>query len=141
MEIKVVGYGGKVYGDFAHHPTAITTTINGLRGSIAEGKIIAVWEPKSATMINGGHKDGIPAALANADAVVAFHYLEKVKWNVEDYVAQSGIENYCYNTVEPLIEKAVELAQPHDHILIMTNGPLGGAHLKIVEGLKAKFKA
>jgi len=141
MEIKGTVNGVTVYDDFAHHPTAMTTTIRGLKDSLTEGRVIGVWEPKSNTMIRGEHKEGIPGALANADLVVAYHNKDAVKWDVAQYVADSGVENYCYNEVDDLVAKAVELAQPNDHILIMTNGPFGGAHQKILDGLKVKYNA
>lgn len=139
MEIKGTVNDITVYDDFAHHPTAITTTVNGLRNSIKEGRIIAVWEPRSASMINGDHKEGMPKALSNADIAIAYHNKEVVKWDVADYIARSGIENSTHYEIADLIAKAVEIAKPQDHILIMTNGPLGGAHQKILDELKVKF--
>lgn len=141
MEIKGVVNDVTVYDDFAHHPTAITTTINGLKDSLEDGRVIAVWEPRSKSMVNGDHKLGMPEALSHADMAVAYHDKDHVKWEVAEYVAKSGIENYTYEEVQDLVNKAVELAQPNDHILIMTNGPFGGAHQKILDGLKVKYNA
>lgn len=139
MEIKGTVNDITVYDDFAHHPTAITTTINGLKDSLEEGRVIAVWEPKSNSMIHGDHKEGIPGALSHADLAVAYHNIVDVKWPVAEYVAKSGIENYTFEQVTDVVAKTVELAKPNDHILVMTNGPFGGAIAKILEGLEVKF--
>lgn len=140
MEVKGVVNNITVYDDFAHHPDAITTTVNGLRDSLEKGNIIAVWEPKSASMINGDHKEKMPQALASADKVIAYHNKDLVKWNIAEYIAKTGVENYTFEEVQSLVDKAIELANPDDHILIMTNGPLEGAHQRIVDGLTAKYQ-
>ena len=138
MEIKGVVNDITVYDDFAHHPTAMTTTIQGLKNSVENGRVIGVWEPRSNTMIRGEVKDDVPASLANCDIVVAYHNLDVVKWDVADIVNQSGVENYTFNEIEDVAAKAIELAQPGDHLLVMTNGPFGGIHQKLLDGLKTK---
>ena len=141
MEVKGVVNDITVYDDFAHHPTAMTTTINGLKESVKDGRVIAVWEPRSNTMVRGEHKEEISESLSNADIAVAYFDKDSIKWDVEKYVKDSGVETYTYNNVQELVNKTVELAQPKDHILIMTNGPFGGAHKSILDDLTKKYKS
>jgi len=133
MEILNKVNGITLYDDFAHHPTAIESTLLGLRGKVGEEKIIAVLEPRSNTMKMGVHKDTLLPSLAAADK--AFIYMpDEIDWvlDVESY------PTICvFKTMEELIDAIVLAAQPKDHILFMSNGGFGGIHKTVEERLIA----
>lgn len=135
MEIKGVVNDITVYDDFAHHPTAIHTTIEGLRAKVGNQKIHAVLEPRSATMKRGVHKDTLSGSWQLADEVYLYEP-DNLSWSMESITASSKVPATIYNDLQTLIQTVVEQANPGDHILIMSNGGFGGIHSRVLEGLK-----
>ncbi|MBQ0724185.1 MAG: UDP-N-acetylmuramate:L-alanyl-gamma-D-glutamyl-meso-diaminopimelate ligase [Cycloclasticus sp.] len=133
MEVRAMVNGITLYDDFAHHPTAIASTLKGLRGKVGQQRIIAVLEPRSNTMMMGVHKDTLLPSLQAADQ--AFIYLpEKMGWQI-DLEGHAHVQ--CFNKLQSLIEALVMDVKPNDHILFMSNGSFGEIHLT-VEDLLAK---
>lgn len=128
--------GVTVYDDFAHHPTAIETTLAGLRAKVGHEKIIAVIEPRSNTMRMGVHKTQLANATRQADTVLWFQPSD-VEWCLSDVVTQSTAEAKLVNSIEELVEQAAQAAQPGTHIVIMSNGGFGGIHQKLLARLSA----
>lgn len=133
METKGKVNGVTVYDDFAHHPTAIETTLAGLRAKVGQARIIAVLEPRSNTMKLGVMKDALPDSLKLADRV--FCYSANLGWDVA-----AALEPIAHkaSTLDDLAQLAVEIAdmaKSGDHILVMSNGGFGGIHQKILERL------
>lgn len=136
MEIKGTANNITVYDDFAHHPTAIRTTIQGLRQKVGNARILAVLEPRSNTMKLGTMKAELPASLAEADRV--FCYGGGVDWDVAEALAPLGNKLQCRNQLTELVDDIAATAQPGDHILVMSNGSFGGIHQKILTALQQK---
>ncbi len=145
LELRGEVNGVKVYDDFAHHPTAIRTTVNGLRRKVdqhqaAPGapreRILAVFEPRSNTMKLGAMKAQLPWALEEAD--LSFCYSGGLTWNAEEALAPMGAQAVVCNTIDKLVAKVVAAARPGDHILCMSNGGFGGVHGKLLEALSGK---
>jgi UDP-N-acetylmuramate: L-alanyl-gamma-D-glutamyl-meso-diaminopimelate ligase len=136
MEVKGTANRVTVYDDFAHHPTAIFTTIAGLRANIGKARLLAVLEPRSNTMKQGALKDQLAASLAAADQV--FCYSAGLNWDAAAVLAPLGIKAGVSDNLDRLIEQIAAAARPGDHVLIMSNGGFGGIHGKLLERLKAK---
>ncbi len=132
MEIRAEVNGVIIYDDFAHHPTAIQTTVSGLRDHVGQSRIIAVLEPRSNTMKMGVWKDKLANSLMQADAV--FCYSRETDW-IEDALAGLGAKAKCYADMLGLIAAITEIAIPGDHVLIMSNGGFGGIHEKLIDTL------
>ncbi len=126
----------KVYDDFAHHPTAMHTTVNGLRRKVGLERILAVFEPRSNTMKLGTMKAQLPWALEEAD--LAFCHSGGLSWNAEEALAPMGEQAVVANTIDKLVAKVVAAARPGDHILCMSNGGFGGVHDILLAALAAK---
>jgi UDP-N-acetylmuramate: L-alanyl-gamma-D-glutamyl-meso-diaminopimelate ligase len=140
MECRGIVRGIHVYDDFAHHPTAIETTIAGLRRKIQQGggRILAVLEPRSNTMKLGVMKQALPESLSGADLV--FGYGEKsgknaLGWDLSLALTPLGDKAKAFNDLGQLADAVVAAAQDGDHILIMSNGGFGGIHQKILDKL------
>ena len=133
MEVKGCVRGITVYDDFAHHPTAITTTIAGLRQKVGGARIIAVLEPRSNTMKLGSMKAALPGSLAEADQV--FCYGGGVEWDVAAALAPLGGKLHTGNDFDAFVQSILSNAQSGDHILVMSNGGFGGIHQKLLDGL------
>ena len=134
MEIKGVVQGVTVYDDFAHHPTAIATTINGLRQKVGSARILAVLEPRSNTMKMGTMKAALPESLAEADLV--YCYSGGVDWDVATALCPLKNKVQIIKNMPALIETILAEAKSGDHILIMSNGEFGGIHQQLLEGLQ-----
>lgn len=134
MEIRGVERGVTVYDDFAHHPTAIDTTLAGLRAKVGNARIIAVLEPRSNTMKLGVMKAALPGSLQHADLV--FCYGNNLGWDPAEALAPLGAKAKTYNDLTQMTGAIVGTAKPGDHILIMSNGGFGGIHEKILSKLK-----
>jgi UDP-N-acetylmuramate: L-alanyl-gamma-D-glutamyl-meso-diaminopimelate ligase len=134
MEVRGTVNGITVYDDFAHHPTAIDTTVAGLRRKVGNAKILAVLEPRSNTMKLGVMKNALPASLKEADQV--FCYGANLGWDAANALAPLGNKAHVENDLEALIGAIVAVAQPGDHILIMSNGGFGGIHEKLLKQLQ-----
>lgn len=133
MEIKGMVNGVTIYDDFAHHPTAIATTIAGLRQKVGKAKIIAVLEPRSNTMKLGTMKAMLAESLSQADEV--FCYTGGVDWDVQAALKPLADKVHCYAQLDELVIKLVQHARKDSHILIMSNGGFGGIHQKILDKL------
>ncbi len=135
LELKAEVHGIRVYDDFAHHPTAITTTLEGLRGRVGTQRIIALLEPRSNTMRMGVHKDALANSLSGADQVVLYQP-PGLDWSLEDTV--SRLDNArVYDSIDAIVDSVKQDARQGDHILIMSNGAFGGIHNRLVEALSA----
>jgi UDP-N-acetylmuramate: L-alanyl-gamma-D-glutamyl-meso-diaminopimelate ligase len=136
MEIRGVVNGVTVYDDFAHHPTAIDTTVRGLRSRVGKARIIAVLEPRSNTMKLGVHREQLAPALAAADASWLLAPKD-LGWDLSTAVGALGDRAHIAATVEALVQGLTAQARPGDHILVMSNGGFGGLHDKLLASLRA----
>jgi len=134
LELKGQVNGVTVYDDFAHHPTAIELTLGGLRNKVGSDNIIAVLEPRSATMKRGVHKDALAASLAKADQVFLYQP-DSIDWSVKDIASQCHQPADTSANVDELVAKIVSHAQAGSHILVMSNGGFEGIHGKLLEKL------
>jgi UDP-N-acetylmuramate: L-alanyl-gamma-D-glutamyl-meso-diaminopimelate ligase len=124
----------KVYDDFAHHPTAIRTTVNGLRRKVGlTERILAVFEPRSNTMKLGTMKAQLPWSLEEAD--LAFCHQGNLDWDAREALAPMGEKAIVGDTVDALVEAVRREARPGDHVLCMSNGGFGGIHAKLLAAL------
>ncbi|MFT5162568.1 MAG: UDP-N-acetylmuramate: L-alanyl-gamma-D-glutamyl-meso-diaminopimelate ligase [Alteromonadaceae bacterium] len=137
MELKGQVNQIRLYDDFAHHPTAIKTTLAGLREHVGEQRIIAVLEPRSNTMKSGIHKDELAGSVSQADLCVFFEP-DKLPWDFTQMVAQCTIATEVFNDIDKIVACVVEEARPNDHILVMSNGGFGGIHQKLLDALADK---
>jgi len=133
MELRGVVGGIALYDDFAHHPTAIRTTIAGLRRKVGRARILAVLEPRSNTMKLGLMKDALAASLADADA--AFCYAANLGWDAAATLAPLGAKARCHAELDELVADVVREARRGDHVLVMSNGGFGGIHEKLAARL------
>jgi UDP-N-acetylmuramate: L-alanyl-gamma-D-glutamyl-meso-diaminopimelate ligase len=123
-----------IYDDFAHHPTAIRTTINGLRRQVGTARILAVFEPRSNTMKLGAMKSQLPWSLEEAD--LAFCHSGGLDWDAHAAMSSMGDRALVAPTVEEVITQVMQRIRPGDHILCMSNGGFGGIHLKLRDALQ-----
>ena len=137
MELKEKINGINVYDDFAHHPTAIATTLGGLRAKVANKRILAVVDPRSNTMKMGVHKDTLINSVKQADLTI-FHCPLGFDWQL-DLSEQQQLSSL--DSVDKIVEQLVQFAQPDDTILIMSNGGFGGIHEKLIKALKQKWES
>jgi len=133
MENRGSVHGITVYDDFAHHPTAIATTLDGLRQKVGPARILAVLEPRSNTMKLGVMKAALPASLVNADLVYCFD--ANLGWDAAEALAPMGDKARVYNNLDQLVSQLVMDARPGDHVLMMSNGGFGGIHAKLLDTL------
>jgi UDP-N-acetylmuramate: L-alanyl-gamma-D-glutamyl-meso-diaminopimelate ligase len=134
MEIKGKVNNITVYDDFAHHPTAIKTTLAGLRAKVGNERIIAVLEPRSNTMKLGIHKEAIVNALNEADRVFCFEDAD-LNWSMKEMFAEQGKKVDISTEINVLCNKLVKESKANDHILIMSNGGFAGIHQKLLDKL------
>ena len=138
MELRGEVGGIKVYDDFAHHPTAMRTTIAGLRRRIAPlERVLAIFEPRSNTMKLGTMKAQLPWALEEAD--LAFCNQGGLSWDAAETLAPMGGQAVVAADVDALVAAIVKVAKPGDHLLCMSNGGFGGIHEKLLKALTAKL--
>ena len=133
MELRGVEKGISVYDDFAHHPTAITTTVAGLRAKVGKARILAVLEPRSNTMKLGVMKQALPASLVDADLV--FCYGANLGWDASEALAPMGSKAKVFDNMDALVAAIASEAKSGDQILIMSNGGFGGIHQKLLTQL------
>lgn len=133
MEVKGTVNGVTVYDDFAHHPTAIATTLEGLRRKVGAARILAVLEPRSNTMKLGTMKDALPGSLELADRV--FCSAAGLNWNPGEALQVMGAKAQTFGDFDALIDAIVAEAKPGDHVLVMSNGGFGGIHQKLLDRL------
>ncbi|PKO92653.1 MAG: UDP-N-acetylmuramate:L-alanyl-gamma-D-glutamyl-meso-diaminopimelate ligase [Betaproteobacteria bacterium HGW-Betaproteobacteria-1] len=134
METRGVVNGITVYDDFAHHPTAIATTVAGLRARIGNARILAVLEPRSNTMKLGVMKAALPDSLTEADRV--FCYGANLGWDAQQALAPIQHKAATFDDMDKLLAAIVQSAEPGDHILVMSNGGFGGIHQQLLDRLQ-----
>ena len=132
LELRGEVNGVRVYDDFAHHPTAIATTLNGLRQKVGEGRIIVAFEPRSNTMRQGVHRETLAASFAAADSLMIFRPAD-LGWDIGalDY----PVAKQVFSSIAPLCAALVASARPGDHIVVMSNGGFGGLHEQLLSAL------
>lgn len=133
MEVRGVERGVTVYDDFAHHPTAIATTVAGLRRKVGEARILAVIEPRSNTMKLGVMKEQLPGSLADCDQV--YCYGANLGWDAVEALRPMGVRAQVHEDFNAMVKAIVGNAQAGDHILVMSNGGFQGIHNKLLEAL------
>jgi UDP-N-acetylmuramate: L-alanyl-gamma-D-glutamyl-meso-diaminopimelate ligase len=138
MELRgSVGSGAQainVFDDFAHHPTAIRTTLDGLRRSVGQARILAVFEPRSNTMKLGAMKSQLPWSLEQAD--LAFCHTAGLDWNAAEALAPMGARASVADNIATLVSQVKAAARPGDQIVCMSNGGFGGIHQQLLDALK-----
>ena len=132
--------GVTVYDDFAHHPTAIETTLKAMRAKVGNAKITVILEPRSNTMKNGIHKSSLPNALKIADKIYLFQNPD-VNWNIENAMKNAHVSANVHAQLEQLIDNVILQSEIGEHIVIMSNGGFGGIQQKILSRLANKNKA
>jgi len=137
MEIRGVVDGVTVYDDFAHHPTAIATTLSGLRARVGGARIVAVLEARSNTMKLGVHREQMAPALALADRAWLLNPPD-IGWDLPSAVAALGARASLAASVDELVKGLADDSRPGDHILVMSNGGFGGLHDKLLAALRAR---
>lgn len=127
--------GVTIYDDFAHHPTAIATTLDGLRKRVGDAKVIAVVEPRSNSMKLGAHRDGLPESVVQADNV--FWYAPpNLGWDLAATVASSTVPTQVCESLDAIIAGVKAIAEPGTQVVIMSNGGFGGLHGKLAQALE-----
>jgi len=139
LELKGSANGVTVYDDFAHHPTAMRTTIDGLRRKVGPERILAAFEPRSNTMKLGAMKAQLPWALEDAD--LSFCHGGGLGWDAAQALLPLGARAIVSPTVDELVARIVTAARPGDHVLCMSNGGFGGVHQKLLDALAVKGRA
>ena len=135
MELLGTIRGIEVYDDFAHHPTAIETTLDGARKRLGERKLWAIIEPRSNTMRMGSHKEGLADSARLADAVI-WYQPEGLDWDLQPVVAAARNHAVVANTLDEIIQNIVSQAGEGDAVVIMSNGGFGGLHQKLIQALQ-----
>ena len=125
--------GITVYDDFAHHPTAIAATIEGLRSRVGAARILAVLEPRSNTMKLGTMKSQLPTSLAGAEQT--FCYAGNLGWDAAEALAPMGDKARVFDDLGELVNAITREASDGDHVLVMSNGGFGGIHAKLLAAL------
>ena len=137
MEVRGTVAGVTVYDDFAHHPTAIRTTVDGLRRQIGtEQRILAIFEPRSNTMKLGTMKSQLPWSLEQAD--LSFCHSGGLDWNAHDALAVMGTKAQVASNIDELVKQVMSHAKAGDHLLCMSNGGFGGIHDQLLNALKQR---
>jgi UDP-N-acetylmuramate: L-alanyl-gamma-D-glutamyl-meso-diaminopimelate ligase len=136
MELRGAVAGVTVWDDFAHHPTAIATTVAGLRERVGGARILAVLEPRSNTMKAGVMKDRLAASLEQADSV--FCYSANLGWDAAAVLAPLGARLRVESDLQRLAAAVLDEARAGDQVLVMSNGAFGGIHELLLESLAAR---
>ena len=144
MEVRGVVAGVTVLDDFAHHPTAIATTVEGLRRKVGNRRILALLEPRSNTMKLGAMKQALPGSLALADLVFVYGAKggkDVVGWDLPETFAPLGDKVSTFDDMSVLVNAIVNSARAGDYILVMSNGGFGGVHEKLLLALTTTLEA
>jgi UDP-N-acetylmuramate: L-alanyl-gamma-D-glutamyl-meso-diaminopimelate ligase len=136
LEVRGTAKGVTVFDDFAHHPTAIATTIKGLRDKVGSRRILAVLEPRSNTMKLGVMKDLLAGSLREADLV--FCYSAGLDWNAAETLAPLAEGLRVEDDLDCLVNRIRAACRPGDQVLVMSNGGFGGLHDKLLAALAGK---
>ncbi|HRA91535.1 MAG TPA: cyanophycin synthetase, partial [Acinetobacter sp.] len=137
MELLGTVRGIEVFDDFAHHPTAIETTLDGARKRLGERKLWAIIEPRSNTMRMGSHKDGLAHSARLADEVI-WYQPEGLDWDLQPVIAASSNKAEVSRSLDEIIARIVNEAGEGDAVVIMSNGGFGGLHQKLIAALVAE---
>jgi UDP-N-acetylmuramate: L-alanyl-gamma-D-glutamyl-meso-diaminopimelate ligase len=137
MELRGEVAGIRLFDDFAHHPTAIETTLAGLRNQVGKGRIIAILEPRSNTMRMGIHADSLPASLAVADEVLLYAP-DSLDWDARGVMAPLGDKCRVLPGTEAIVERLREQVRTGDTLLVMSNGGFEGIHERILQMLEER---
>ena len=137
LEVRGTVRGVVVYDDFAHHPTAIATTLDGVRRKARDGRVIAVLEPRSNTMKLGTHRSALAESLRGADSVFVYQSPE-VKWDVADALQPLGTLATVHTDIGQLTVALAAAARAGDHLVLMSNGSFGGLHERLLAALEAQ---
>jgi UDP-N-acetylmuramate: L-alanyl-gamma-D-glutamyl-meso-diaminopimelate ligase len=137
LEVRGETAGITVYDDFAHHPTAIATTLQGLRRRVGEDRILLLLEPRSNTMRMGHHKDTLANSMQGSDSIWLYEPGE-IGWSMEDVAQATGVPTRVRDSIEAIVDDVIREARAGDHILVMSNGGFGGIHEKLLRGLDVK---
>jgi UDP-N-acetylmuramate: L-alanyl-gamma-D-glutamyl-meso-diaminopimelate ligase len=135
MEKVAEVQGVTIYDDFAHHPTAIATTLDGLRKRVGEAPVIAVIEPRSNSMKLGAHRAGLPESVNDADQVI-WYAPPNLGWDLAGTAAECTVPSIVADSLEAIITRIKGQARPGTHVVIMSNGGFGGLHGKLAEALQ-----
>jgi UDP-N-acetylmuramate: L-alanyl-gamma-D-glutamyl-meso-diaminopimelate ligase len=136
MELLGTPRGVAIYDDFAHHPTAIATTLEGLRAKVGKQCIIAVIEPRSNTMRMGAHRDQLAPSTAAADRVI-WYQPKELNWQLDDVLENSPVPASVFQSIEEIIAELAATVQQGDQVVIMSNGGFAGIHQKLLAALSA----
>jgi UDP-N-acetylmuramate: L-alanyl-gamma-D-glutamyl-meso-diaminopimelate ligase len=139
MQLRGTVQGIRVYDDFAHHPTAIATTVDGLRRRVGQGRILAVLELRSNTMRMGVHSELIAPSLAAADQVYVFTPPD-LGWDTAALIRELGARGHAVATVDGMAAAVTAQATAGDSVLVMSNGGFGGLHEKLLTALRQRFE-
>jgi len=137
LEVRGTVGGVTVYDDFAHHPTAVATTLDGVRRKAGGGRVIAVLEPRSNTMKLGVQKAALADSLRGADKVFVYQSPE-VKWDVAAAMQPLGALATVHADLGQLTATLAVEARPGDHLVLMSNGSFGGLHERLLGALRAR---
>lgn len=140
LELRGTVGGITVYDDFAHHPTAVATTLDGLRQRVGGQRIVAVLEPRSNTMRLGVHRDALPVALAQADRVFLYQPPD-LGWALDEVAAALAGAGRVVDNVDALVDALVSELQCGDHVIIMSNGAFGGIHDRLLKALERRHQS
>jgi UDP-N-acetylmuramate: L-alanyl-gamma-D-glutamyl-meso-diaminopimelate ligase len=138
MQLRGEVHGIRVYDDFAHHPTAIATTVDGLRRRVGQNRILAVLELRSNTMRMGVHNDLIAPSLTAADEVFIFTPAD-LGWDTAPLMRQLGARGHAVATVDAMAATVSAATAAGDSVLVMSNGGFGGLHEKLLTALRQRF--
>jgi len=136
MELIYDKHGIQLFDDFAHHPTAIATTLQGLRNKVGDSRIIAILEPRSNTMKMGVHKDTLAESWARADWVFVYQAAE-LDWQIE--AETSRAQTRVTDDLSQIVDTVIDICRANDHIVVMSNGGFADIHQTLIERLDAKF--
>ena len=139
MQLRGAVQGIRVYDDFAHHPTAIATTVDGLRRRVGQGRIVAVLELRSNTMRMGVHSELIAPSLAAADQVYIFTPPD-LGWDTAALVRELAARGHAVATIDGMAAAVTAQAAAGDSVLVMSNGGFGGLHEKLLTALRQRFE-
>ena len=137
MELRAEVNGIRVYDDFAHHPTAIRTTLAGLRRHVGNARIIALLEPRSNTMRMGVHKQQLADSLQEADEVLLFEPAD-LGWSLQSVADELGQKARVYIDIDAIVDSLMAIVRTGVQVLVMSNGAFGGIHERIIDGLRHK---
>ncbi len=140
MELLATVGGISVYDDFAHHPTAIATTLEGLRGRVSEGRIVALIEPRSNTMRMGIYKDRMAPATEHADEVI-WYQPPGLDWSLDSVIAASASRARLSVDLSQTIAELSASLSAGDHLVIMSNGGFGGVHQRLIAALRKRWES